>query len=72
MPIRKSIFIDDETWSHLKAMSGSDMRSTSNFLQVLVKQEWEARLKNSDKPASVSGNNISLPKIPPDFHITQI
>ena len=72
MPIRKSIFIDDETWAHLKAMSGSDMRSTSNFLQVLVKQEWEARLKDAGNSAPVSGEAISLPKIPPDFHVKQL
>lgn len=68
MPIRNSVFFDDETWAHLKVMAGSDMRSTSNFLQVLVKQEWEARNSNPGEPVPLE----VTPTIPSDLHVKQI
>ena len=43
MPVRSTVFFDDELHSHLKTMADSEMRSISNFLQVLVKKEWDQR-----------------------------
>ncbi|MFC2028308.1 hypothetical protein ACFLTX_00080 [Chloroflexota bacterium] len=43
MAVRSTVFFDDELYSHLKTMADSEMRSISNFLQVLVKQEWDQR-----------------------------
>lgn len=43
MPERTSVYFDDETWSHLEKMAEHDFRTTSNFMNKLVREEWERR-----------------------------
>ena len=43
MSVRGPIFLDAETWAHLKALAGADLRSPHNYLQVLVWREWSTR-----------------------------
>jgi replication-associated recombination protein RarA len=43
MPERTSVYFDDENWSHLVEMADGDYRTTSNFLNKLVREEWDRR-----------------------------
>ena len=71
MPIRNSIFFDDETWSYLKRMALTDIRSTSNFIQVLVIKEWEARQARARASMNEESQHKVAPGIPGSYHIDQ-
>jgi hypothetical protein len=71
MTICNSIFFDDQTWSYLKQMAHTDIRSTSNFIQVLVIKEWESRQVRT-KPSSTKVSQPKVaPVIPSTLHINQ-
>jgi hypothetical protein len=40
---RTSVYFDDETWPKLEAMAHGDLRTVSNFLNKLTREEWDRR-----------------------------
>ena len=71
MSVRGPIFLDAETWAHLKALAGADLRSPHNYLQLLVWREWAARSVTGAEIVSKQPPPGVVPSIPTSFHIHQ-
>lgn len=65
------VFLDGQSWHHLKSLAGDDLTSGRNYLQLLIQREWEARQALSDgkRPKLVTPG--VAPSIPGIYHIRQ-
>ncbi|MFH2040135.1 MAG: hypothetical protein ABIJ65_11945 [Chloroflexota bacterium] len=71
MSIQIPIWMEAETWAHLKALARADLRSPKDFLHLLVWREWATRRSMIDEPVTNQPRPAVTPSIPPTYHIHQ-
>jgi len=54
MPVKTSVYFDDEVAKKLEEMANKEERSTSNFISLLINQEYERREMEAESSRAVA------------------